>query len=534
MKSPAIRILIGLLISGTIVFWGINSRAGAQAAETKTIASQAEQKPPPTPEIRPGGELIPGGVKSFAQALKSAQEIAPGVKYYPLEGRNWQGEPLRGYMIEVDPTLPLMELRVATGKDILGKKETLSELAARHGAIAAVNGGFFDSSNGWPIGYLVQDEQLLVAWNMLRTSVGFTEQNKITSGYFSPQISIRVGDDGPNLKTDGINCSALENEITLYTPAWGNNVQIPSDGLGIVVAPDQDGHQIIDYITTGNAEIPAGGFVLTLRGEKTALGASLVAGTPVKLEINYDQQWKGLKHLVTAGPLLVEEGQPVLQGVAEGFRGNILGTVARTAIGVNKEGRVLLVVVDGKKQDWSVGLTLEELAYLMADLGAVRAAALDGGGSSGMWVKGKLVSRPSDGKERQIANAILVLRQLPVYMDDRRLFFDVPPVMEKGRVLVPMRRIFEAFQAGVNWDEETKTITATKDSNTIVLIAGKQEALINGNVYHLDVPASVVEGRVMVPLRFISKALGAEVTWQGKPPGVFIRSQDNYTREEKK
>jgi len=274
--------------------------------------------------------------------------------------------------------------------------------------------------------------------------------------------------------------------------------------------------------------------VLTLRGEKTALGASLVAGTPVKLEINYDQQWKGLKHLVTAGPLLVEEGQPVLQGVAEGFRGNILGTVARTAIGVNKEGRVLLVVVDGKKQDWSVGLTLEELAYLMADLGAVRAAALDGGGSSGMWVKGKLVSRPSDGKERQIANAILVLRQLPVYMDDRRLFFDVPPVMEKGRVLVPMRRIFEAFQAGVNWDEETKTITATKDSNTIVLIAGKQEALINGNVYHLDVPASVVEGRVMVPLRFISKALGAEVTWQGKPPGVFIRSQDNYTREEKK
>lgn len=507
--------------------------AGAQAAETKTIAGQAEQKPPPTPEIRPGGELIPGGVKSFAQAKKNAQDVAPGVKYYPLEGRNWQGEPLRGYVLEVDPALPLMELRVATGKDTLGKKETLSELAARHGAIAAVNGGFFNSSNGWPIGYLVQDEQLLTAWNILRTSVGFTEQNKMVSGYFSPRISMQVSDDGSKLKIDGVNYYALENEITLYTPDWGNNVQVPSDGLGVVVAADQDGRLTIDYITAGNAGIPAGGLVLILRGEKTTLGADLVAGTPVKLEVDYDQQWKGLKHLVTAGPLLVDEGQPVLQGVAEGFRGSILGTVARTAIGVNKEGRVLLVVVDGKKQDWSAGLTLEELAYLMADLGAVRAVALDGGGSSSMWVKGKLVSRPSDGKERQIANAILVLRQLPVFINDRRLFFDVPPVMEKSRVLVPMRRIFETFQAGVNWDEGTKTITATKGSNTIVLIAGKQEALINGKIYHLDVPASVVEGRVMVPLRFLSEALGAHVSWQAKPPGVFIQNQDNSTREEK-
>ncbi|MGB9826825.1 MAG: stalk domain-containing protein, partial [Desulfofundulus sp.] len=206
-------------------------------------------------------------------------------------------------------------------------------------------------------------------------------------------------------------------------------------------------------------------------------------------------------------------------------RGSVLEPAARTAIGVDKRGRVLLVVVEGRQKGWSAGVTLEELAYLMAELGAVRAAALDGGGSSGMWVKGRLVSRPSEGRERGLADAILVLRQVPVYLNGSRIFFDVPPVVDGGRILVPMRGIFEVLGATVHWDEKTGTVTATRGGCTISLTPGKGEALVDGRTVPLDAPARVVEGRVMVPLRLVGQALGAAVTWQDAPPAVIIEAK---------
>ncbi|HCJ79576.1 MAG TPA: copper amine oxidase, partial [Desulfotomaculum sp.] len=229
-----------------------------------------------------------------------------------------------------------------------------------------------------------------------------------------------------------------------------------------------------------------------------------------------------LKHLVTAGPLLVLEGQPLWQGVVEGFRGSILKRAARTAVGVNKQGHLLFVVVDGRQKDFSAGLSLEEMAYLMVDLGAQSAAALDGGGSSAIWVKDKIVNRPSDGKERKIANAFLILHQVPVYLNEKHLFFDAPPEIEKGRVLVPLRGIFEALQAKVDWDQSTATVTAVLEDKTILLTMGKQEALINEQKVWLGVPPQIRAGRTMVPLRFVSEALGAKVIWQNNPPAIFI------------
>jgi exopolysaccharide biosynthesis protein len=70
---------------------------------------------------------------------------------------------------------------------------------------------------------------------------------------------------------------------------------------------------------------------------------------------------------------------------------------------------VLLVVIDGRQPRWSVGASLGELARIMRDLGAVEAMNLDGGGSSTMWVEGEVVNRPSDGTERKVTTAVLVL-----------------------------------------------------------------------------------------------------------------------------
>ncbi len=80
----------------------------------------------------------------------------------------------------------------------------------------------------------------------------------------------------------------------------------------------------------------------------------------------------------------------------------------RTAVGFNAD-EILLVTVDGRQKDWSVGMTMVELARLMAELGCTEALNLDGGGSTTAWVDGEVVNRPSDGGQRRIANALLVI-----------------------------------------------------------------------------------------------------------------------------
>ncbi|MDK2888480.1 MAG: hypothetical protein PWP72_1358 [Thermoanaerobacter sp.] len=509
-----IKKLVSLLVGGAVLWCGLAlpaaRPAGAESAAGTPGSGQVSISGLPAPQplvSRPPADQI--------------RTLAPGVCYYSISGRTWQDEPLKGHVLEVDPGQALLEVRVAVGGDALGRKETLSRLAARHGAVAAVNGGYFDPSSGHPIGSLVQDGRLLATSGILRTSVGITGDNRVRFGYFAPRVTVRPGDGEP-LVAAGVNTSPVAGGITLYTPAWGPRAAAAGDGLDVVVRKGEDGRFRVVETGSGGSPIPRDGYVLTFRGEAAAQAAVLAVGTPVDVQFDWGAGWEGLKHLVTAGPLLVDEGQPLLQAIMEGFRGSVLEPAPRTAIGVDGQGRLLLVEVDGRLKEWSAGVTLEELAYLMADLGAVRAAALDGGGSSAMWVKGRLVSRPSGGRERELANAILVLHQVPVYLNGERLFFDVPPLMDNGRTLVPMRRIFEALGAEVSWNEETRTVTATRGERTVSLALGQKEAVVNGKTLPLDAPARAVEGRTMVPLRFVGEALGAAVTWQGNPPAVII------------
>jgi len=79
-------------------------------------------------------------------------------------------------------------------------------------------------------------------------------------------------------------------------------------------------------------------------------------------------------------------------------------------MGIDKYGRYLIVVVDGRQGYYSTGLTLNELAFTLQKFGAVNALNLDGGGSTAIAVKGKIINRPSDGSERRVSNAIVVAR----------------------------------------------------------------------------------------------------------------------------
>lgn len=104
-------------------------------------------------------------------------------------------------------------------------------------------------------------------------------------------------------------------------------------------------------------------------------------------------------------------------------------------------------------------------------------------------------------------------KPITVLLDGKQLTFDVDPVLENGRTLVPMRAIFEALGAEVNWNPDTWTAIATKDDTKIEITIDSTEMLKNGDVVTLDVPARLIGSRTLVPVRAVSEGLGADVDW---------------------
>lgn len=443
--------------------------------------------------------------------------VSEGVDYLRLSITTSSSQLTVGHTLQVDPNLPLMEVRPVLAGDRLGRTETLSSMASRYGAIGGINGSFFAYGSGltMPVGNLVIDGTLLSASDFWRTSFGLNQNMEALYGYLNPKPVLQVTDGG-TLVIERLNRPYQAGQLHLYNRFWGSSTGTPAGTPEAVLKPADKNRYVVASLGHGNSSIPTGGMVVC--GDQAGLTA-LQAGSVLELNPGLGEDWQGLRHLVTGGPLLVENGKPVFQAQQEGFTGSILDRRARTAIGTDNQGRLLLTVIEAGK---SGGVTLEELALLMTSLGAKVAVGLDGGGSSGMWLNGSLVSSLGDSKERPLANAILILRQIPVYLDGTLLPCDVPPTLVQGRVLVPMRAIFAALGADVSWDQKTKRVTAVKDETRIELTIDNNRALVNNRPVMLDVSARVVNGRTLVPIRFVSQTMGAAVQWKPEEKTVYI------------
>ncbi len=114
---------------------------------------------------------------------------------------------------------------------------------------------------------------------------------------------------------------------------------------------------------------------------------------------------------------------------------------------------------------------------------------------------------PFDGIDYTRSEAIRVV------IDGEDLQFDVAPRISGGRTLVPMRAIFEAFGLEVSWNEAERTVTGEGEGLILRFVIDSNQAIVNGLVHTLDAPATIINGRTMVPLRFLSEALGYNVVW---------------------
>lgn len=109
-----------------------------------------------------------------------------------------------------------------------------------------------------------------------------------------------------------------------------------------------------------------------------------------------------------------------------------------------------------------------------------------------------------------------------IIFDDMPLEFDTPAIIEDGTTLVPFRGFLEMLDAEVEWDEATRVVTSTKGEDVILLTIGSDIAVVNGVEVEMDKAAKTVEGRTLVPLRFISENFGYEVAFENTSIAYFI------------
>ena len=332
---------------------------------------------------------------------RSEYVIAPGLIYREfLAGRS--AGPVRAHLLEVDFKAGYA-LRPVLSNDSVAGIEALSEMAARSQAVAMINGPYYMRS-GEILGLLKIDQTLVSTPDTPRTSFGVLPDGKII--FDSPAFTGHVElPDKTRIPIDGVNRGRGESELILYNTYYAYWTLTVGGGREFLV---RDG-RIVD-IRNDNSVISEGTVVLSASGRQAWLMADLKIGDPLKIVQTLGPVWDKVTQAVGAGPCLVKNGEIYMTTLGEEFGSDVAGGRApRTALGITKDGKALLVVVDGRSRA-SVGYTLLELARFMLEQGAVEAMNLDGGGSSQMIIGSQIVNTPSDGRERRLGAGIAVVK----------------------------------------------------------------------------------------------------------------------------
>lgn len=301
-------------------------------------------------------------------------------------------------------------------------RTTVGATAAKTGALAAVNADFFaDLTRAWtgnPLGLMVREGEILATPNPKRAVFAWGPET-LAFGKADWQGSLRM-EGGAALRLNGLNRTGGPSEAILNGPAVGQafaaegdlSVSLKLDGT---LTPTCTVGATVEAITDDKStwRVAPGKAVLVVRGAKAATLRGLKPGDRMAVEIKTTGfDWEKIDGATGGGPMLVEDGETAID--EEGFAASafVAARHPRTAVGRTAEGDVWLVAVDGRSP-FSIGASLPEMAAIMRRLGCVEAMNLDGGGSTTLAAVGLTLNRPSDGRERPVATALVVRGTAP-------------------------------------------------------------------------------------------------------------------------
>jgi len=358
--------------------------------------------------------------------LGTPEHVAPGVELYRATDPTLTTPvgPTSAYLLRLDPEQVWLTSALAN-ETILGA-EPVDRIAARHGAVAAVNGGFFDEI-GEPLGVLKVAGELVSDTGTLKGAVIIRSRGDgptaLSFDRLTVRMSLRYQADGRTwtVPIDGVDTTRVRGRLMLYTPRYHANTDTAPNGTEWIIGANP--LRVLDVRSDeGRAPIPRDGFALSYGG--LSIPDALIALMP-GVEVVFDTAWQPehpesighidtADHIIGGAGLLRRAGTVVDDWEAERLQPDTFTDVRhpRTVIGLDRRGFIWLAAIDGRQPNRSVGMTFADLQGLSDRLELTDALNLDGGGSTTMVVDGEVVNQPSDpAGPRPVSDAILVMRR---------------------------------------------------------------------------------------------------------------------------
>lgn len=306
------------------------------------------------------------------------------------------------HIIEINPTSSRVMIKPVLSFDKIYGFEYLSVMASRNNAYAAVNAGFFHEY-GYPSGMVVTDGNIITS-STGKYPVFVYDGKKAFLSQFKTRLYLKSG--SLKLPLDGINRPGRKYEKILYTNAYGSSNRVDSYNISFLIT-----NNIVQkcLYKKGSTAIPPDSAILTVSVATQAdLPDDFNFREGDRLELLCEPEIGDKVQAYECGSWLIKDGKISVPKRDE-WVGVMTNHDPRTAIGIKRNGNVVLFVVDGRQPGYSEGMTGLELAEYLLEYGAENAAMLDGGASTEMIVEGKIVNKPSyRGSERLLGGGLII------------------------------------------------------------------------------------------------------------------------------
>lgn len=339
--------------------------------------------------------------KKYPNAL--IKDVSSGVKHIKLT-KYYDRRPVRINVVEIDLKLAddfeLKPVLSSTSNNLKSRK-TITTIAKNSDSIVAINGTYFKPQTGVPLGTLMIDGKMYTGPVYDRVAMGIFDK-----GFDMARVQFKsyLKASGSSVKVDNINQPRmLSTHVIAYSNDWGTaSPASPKYGFQIAIKDNK-----VVAASYSSLRIPEGGYVIV---GPAKLLRSFAFKKNVELEIATSPDWDDVKHIISGGPYLVKNSEVFVDMTAQKL-GAVGGKNPRTAIGYTSDYNMIMVAVDGREGS-SVGMTLMQLAGFMKSLGCINAMNLDGGGSTVMYVNGRVVNNPQVRGGITLSNALVLSKKV--------------------------------------------------------------------------------------------------------------------------
>lgn len=428
---------------------------------------------------------------SAEEVLKTEQTIVDGLTYYNTVTSTAAGR-MESFLLEMEEDAHVSPLLIPSDGTVYGGGTISSAVSyAReqgHHVVAAVNTDFFSSSSGVPMGIVIQDG--VYQSSPEKRNAVFIDEDGAFQYLSAPEVSLSLtnGRSGQTVTPHHFNKlrTASGGMYLLNSDFSSVSTRTSSSGWFVLMRPvEEDAKLTVDtsmelevaemFTYSGAIAIREGEYVLTA-DDQSGYGhiyQSFQVGDRITLTTACgDEALTGAQWASGCGDIMIED-----QELTDPSQWNYAtdGRQPRTALGVKRDGTVLLYAVDGRRAGYSTGMTQTELAEFLLDEGCEWAVNLDGGGSTAMsvWVPGQgspsVQNRPSDGSQRKCSSyLLLVADQAPNGRPDRLAMVENGLTVLAGSSLtLPETVVIDRGLEILDEELEDLTITSRKKLGTI-------------------------------------------------------------------